>query len=214
MKRRIAVPVVFSVYLLVTSVSATLISVPPNADTYVEFGDFDDPSATHGSETALGLGRSSVFTDFAILIQFDLSAVPSGATINSATLRMFPATNTYGPTDDQFELSYIAESWNENTVSGDTAPNTLSSTLAVGSSATPSINVILFVEDWVNNGVINNGFFIQNSGFNNFGDFISREGIGANPSLEIDYSIPEPSSMALSFLGVLGLLKWVRRYQA
>jgi len=189
---------------------ATLVSLPATADTFIELGDFDDTSANHGSDPSIALGRSSVFTDFAMLIRFDVGAIPSGATINSATLSLFAGANPYGASD-QFELSHISEDWNENTVSGDTAPVIDVSTLTVGAAPNPSINVILFVEDWVNNGVSNYGLYIQNTSFDSFGDFVSREGLGANPSLQIDYApIPEPSSFALAFLGVLGLLKWIR----
>ncbi len=180
--------------MLSNPAAALSVSLMPNADTYVEFGDADNLAANHGSEALLELGRFSIFSDFAILIRFDLSSIPSGSTINSAILRLVQGPNPYG-TSDQFEISTISQDWAENMVNGFTAPGTGAPTTMVTSSSNPVIDVTAFVANWVTDGADNFGLQIQNQGFNNSGNFASREALSNQPLLDITYTVvPVPAA--------------------
>ena len=189
--------------------SADTVTLSPEADTYVELGDADDTAANHGPDPVLELGRFSIFSDYAILIRFDLSGIPAGATINSATLSLAEGPNPYN-LGDLFELSAITESWDEATVSGDTAPGTDAAVIAVASDPNPSIGVTFLIDDWVNGGVGNFGLQIQNTGFNDSGNFVSSEGAVAAPSLVVEY-VPEPSTIAMILAGGAALGRLRRR---
>lgn len=207
---------IIAVTVIHTPAYAATVSLAPNADTYIELGDADNQLANHGSDTTLELGRFSIFSDFAILISFDLSGIPAGSTINSATLRLFAGPVPYDPLDS-FELSNVTSSWDEGTVSGFSALSIDSPAVTVTAATSPVINVIAFVDDWVTNGVDNYGFFIQNTGPNNSGNFNSREApTGTIPSLEINFTaaVPIPAAVWLFGSGLLGLIGVARRKNA
>ena len=60
------------------------------ADTYVNAAS---PTTNYGSATVLSLGRTASGLDQRILIRFDLSSIPTGSTINSATLQLYTEIN-------------------------------------------------------------------------------------------------------------------------
>jgi len=159
--------------------------IEPEADTWIGIGDKDDQTANHGDEPRLELGRFSIFSDLAILIRFDLADLP-GDSVRSATLRLFEATPAYDD-DDQFIVRAITEPWHELTVTGETAPGDGDPTIEVESSANPVIDVTAIVQAWAGGTVANNGFLIQNAGFNDYGTFVSREGDGMAATLTVEF---------------------------
>ena len=54
------------------------------------------------------------------LIQFDLSALPAGAMVSSATLSLFHGSN--GNNGSQYDIFRVTSAWDESTVTFDTAP--------------------------------------------------------------------------------------------
>ncbi len=167
------------------------ITLEPDADTWIAFGKFDPPG-NHGTEPFLELGRFSIFSDTFILIRFDLSGVPNDAVVTSATLRMFEGTTPYN-TGDTWSLTQISDAWDENTVDEGSVPDASGLSTEAPSAANPVIDVTGLVIDWVDNGTPNHGLLIDNFGFNDGGNFQSREGPDAPPELEISYLLP-PSS--------------------
>ena len=188
------------------STHATTLSLAPDADTYIELGDQDNFLANHGADETLELSRFSIFSDFAILIRFDLSAIPQGAIINSASLRLFEGSSPYSPPNDMFDISLVTDMWSEATVSGASAPSFGLTIDSVPASPNPIFDVTSAVDAWVNDGVSNYGLYLDNTGVNNFGNFISREGVGSVPSLDIDYTVvPIPAALPL-LLSAIGFV--------
>lgn len=209
------------VYLTsIRTANSDIVTLGAIADSFVEFGDVDDLFANHGSEDTIDIERFSIFTDWAILIQFDVSAIPTGATINSATLSLSEGDRIYahgsGGALDFFELSNVTESWDELTVNGDTMPSYDLPVVTIAADPNPSASIGFYVDEWVNGGVNNFGLFIQNTGFNHSGNFVSREGsvVADRPSLIVDFTpIPEPSGIGMLLIALIFASR-CRRYHS
>lgn len=103
--------------------------------------------------------------------------------------------------------------WSEDTVSGDTAPSFDGSSIEIPAATNPLFDVTSFVDDWVNNAVPNYGVLIDNTGSNHFGNFISREGAGSVPLLDINYTVvPIPAALPLLLSGI-GFLSMTGRFR-
>lgn len=91
-------------------------------------------------------------------LQFDLSSIPAGSTVVSATLSLtHSSTVAHSASSDNAELlAKVTQLWYENTVTWNNQP-TFSSTDTVHIGTTnvgddkPNINILSFVQDWVNN---------------------------------------------------------------
>lgn len=151
--------------------------------------------------------------DIASLLSWDLSSIPAGSTVLSATLELY-VTNA---TQDNYQLLAMERAWREYEATWNQAGNGLSWT-ALGASATgdraaPTLGVvsprstggyvvtlnaagIAAVQRWVDNPTVNFGFAIQNyaSAANGL-DFRSREAADAaqRPKLVVSYQ-PAASS--------------------
>ena len=78
---RLAPAILVIVFLLSLS---GLAQAPPTADTFALSGD---PNSNHGADPSLLVQKGQVTS--AGYLQFDLSALPSGASVSKATLRLF-----------------------------------------------------------------------------------------------------------------------------
>lgn len=107
------------------------------------------------------------------LIEFDLSSIPSNATISSASLSLY-----YNPTSvynsgnghsgsNAFWVKRITSSWDENTVTWNNQPTTTTTnqvSVAQSTSSTQNyldIDVTNLVVDMLNNPTISHGFMLQ-----------------------------------------------------
>lgn len=127
-------------------------------------------------------------------IQFDLSTIPAGAAITSATLTLVGA---YSNGDELIHASYVTSAW---TVTG--APPTVGSSIA---SATLGLgaanwNVKTAVEDWINSVKTNYGFHFGGTG-NYHTVYGSEDAAPANrPKLVVEYWLP-PTITATTMQG-------------
>lgn len=108
------------------------------------------------------------------LVRFDLSVIPTGATIDSAILSLQAnpySSNAQGSSSlsgsNVCWLQRITSSWDNNTVTWNTQPTTTTTdevTIAQSTSTTenyPDINVTTLIEDMINNPSTSFGFEIQ-----------------------------------------------------
>jgi hypothetical protein len=108
------------------------------------------------------------------LIQFNLSSIPTNATITSAILSLYGDTSTSNPQgssslsgSNAAYLKMITSSWQYNTVTWSNQPTTTTTNqVAIPQSTTtsqsyPSINVQPFVQGWVSNPSTNNGMMLE-----------------------------------------------------
>ena len=107
------------------------------------------------------------------LLEFDLSAIPNGATISSAKLSLYsfnsPSNGSHSTMSGSNEslLRRITSPWNENTVTWDNQPSTTTVnqvTLPASTNAIQhylDINVTNLIQDMINDPSNSHGFLIQ-----------------------------------------------------
>jgi hypothetical protein len=155
-----------------TLFSQTTIVIPlsqgTGADAYLASGS---PNSNFGTHQSLGGNTWSCTGSLCTsrgLFKFDLSSIPAGATITSASLELFADLNwstsptTGGPNNAGY-LSRVTSSWVENTVTWGSQPTTTTANqvLVAGSSSTAqnyTINVTALTQDMLTNG--NFGFML------------------------------------------------------
>ena len=107
------------------------------------------------------------------LVQFDLTSIPTSATIVSASLSLYShnsssnGTHSTSSGSNQTEIKRITSSWNENTVTWGNQPTTTNVNQVILPASTSSIqhylniNVRNLVQDMVNNPTTSHGFLLK-----------------------------------------------------
>jgi hypothetical protein len=91
--------------------SAAVMALNPSQDTYLS-EHLEGPNGT-GTDMVIGTqGTTAGRTKNRGLIQFDLSSVPAGAVVNSATLRLTVARTPLTPANSNFHLHRLLRPWN------------------------------------------------------------------------------------------------------
>ena len=105
------------------------------ADTYVYEGQ---SSTNYGTAPYLNVFRSEFLEEGYALIAFDLSPLPAGGSITSATLELFMDTGT-GTTPVDISISRVTDNWNELNVTWNTRPGDAGSYAVTSVSSTSGI---------------------------------------------------------------------------
>jgi hypothetical protein len=157
------------------------------------------------SEMARGL---LLFSD---LFGAGAGQIPTGATINFATLEL---TTTSNASAETHTVHQVLSSWAEDTVTwnnfgagpGGIAGTDWNSTATASftpntANTTYQIDVTAVVQNW-QSGATNLGFLVNSGGTDGTG-FVSDDGVQFMPRLAVDFAaIPEPS--AFLFLALIG----------
>jgi len=157
--------------------------------------DFPSMAWTNGSTPVNARG----------LIDFDFSSIPSGATINSASLSLYsynsPANGSHSTLNGSNEsvLSRVTSSWNENTVTWDNQPSiTTQNQVFLAASVNSiqdylNIDVTNLVQDMMNDPANSHGFLLKlvTEEFYRRMIFASSDNSDPNlhPKLEVCYSL-------------------------
>src|SRR5579885_1602709 len=161
---------------------------PPSADTFVSSAT---PKTNYGPSITLVVGQGST-----AYIQFNLSGVPTGATVSKAMLRLYVDAVV---TNGAFDVYRLNNAWSENTLTYNTPPPALGTSATGGhpiSITSASFNQFLLiditslVQGWVNGTIANNGVALALTGSNGYFSFDSKESLltGNGPELEIALS--------------------------
>ncbi len=179
-------------------------------DSYIKL---KNPNDNFGSELIILVDRET--TDLMrVLVQFDISSIPAGATVNSATLTI-DAKKVGG--DMSVGAYQLLESWSEATVTWNerstgvnwsTAGSTYNSTpedllnVTKDDVGPHNFDVTSLVQDWVDGSASNFGFMVgsPDGGGDRKIEYHSREGL-VIPILVVDYTATNPE-MDVSGLGV------------
>lgn len=101
-------------------------------------------------------------------LQFDLTSIPAGSTVVSAKLSLtHSSTVPHSTSSDNAELlAKVTQLWYENTVTWNNQPTySTTDTVQIGTTNVgddkPNINLLSFVQDWVNNPLNNFGMVMH-----------------------------------------------------
>jgi hypothetical protein len=166
--------------LLMLSVSA-LAQITPLADSYTN---------TAASTTNYG-ARTTINVDGATqtgYIQFDLSEIPSGATVSKAMLKLYVNTvNTAG----SFNVDYVNGAWTETTIDASNAPalgGNIASNVTITKASKSQyiqVDVTTALQAWLSGSQINDGVALVADGATDV-TFDSKENISTSHAPELD----------------------------
>lgn len=175
-----------------TPTNVTLGSV---ADAFIEE---DNPTKNNDTDSDMTVDGEAGKANRA-LVQFDVSAIPSGANVTSATLTLcYPSNPSGGSQGHVHELRMVTSAWNESTVTWDTQPtasgSVTDSITVPTSSQCMTFDVTSDVQAWVDDDTTNHGWRLndQDEGVGPSSDakYGTREQVNAaeRPSLQISYT--------------------------
>jgi hypothetical protein len=166
---------------LLISAGLSYAQITPSADSYTNSAD---PTTNFGAKTLLDVDGASQTT----YIQFNLSSIPSGATVSQATLKLYVNAVT---TAGSFNVNYVSSAWSEGTVDFSNAPTqgaAIASNVAVTTADKNQyilINVTPAVQAWLSGSETNDGIaLVANSTFN--ATFDSKENTTTSHAPELD----------------------------
>ena len=204
-------------------------SLSPVKDTYIadDPGNPTDQDTNYGSDTVIrmdegggGLGEGRV------LLEFDLSTIPAGATITSATLQVEASGKTGTiPDSSVINVYEVTEAWDEGAGGmnndatwnerqtgtawgggpGGSFDGTALASLTVSGLGGHTWDITDLAQDWQSGDKTNNGLMLAS---NDLGtvvfDYVSREG-GTPPQLVITYTTaPVTANVAPTFTSFVG----------
>jgi PKD repeat protein len=166
----------------------------------------------HGLETTLqvdGSEPSGSATDMSILLAWDISSIPSDATVQSVNIELEVTNQSSG----SYTCFALLADWDQSQVTWNQAtsgvpwstPGASSGTdrgdlpvCAVFASSTGSLSVnmnsdgMALVQDWINDPASNHGIIITDPNTSDGADFHSSESssVMARPKLNVTYSVP------------------------
>lgn len=157
------------------------------------------PTSNYGTSTTLGIGKHpSSGNVFRTLVSFDLSTIPAGAKITSATLRLRFTGYDGSPASYNYFIRRLTGSWAETSVTWNTQPGNTTSgqTTYVGPTALAhySYDVKAIVQAWIESGLANYGFMLlaQDEVSSTILRYASREDatVDYRPQLIVEYNRP------------------------
>gem|GEM_PF-3570967 len=151
------------------------------------------PDANYGTNPLMYSGNMIDSLSYRSYLRFDLSPIPTGAIINSATLIVYVASATGSPT---IEVRSAVQGWTESTVTWNNQP--IPSALIIDSqviSSSPgfvSWDITSLVSMWFGGKVFNNGICLKGpTSAESYAQFHTREGSNP-PYIQITYELTYP----------------------
>ncbi len=186
-------------WVLITSTPAWAVTSQFTAveDTYISE---TQPNTNFGSEIALlADGNDGAGGEIATIIKWDLSSIPTGATVTSASITL----NLFDASSGVYNIIRQNNPWSEGTadwsdLSGSALVRGVIPAFALGQT-TINLNVegVGLVQRWVNGVFDNNGITIRTAGTTNGIDMDSRESGDFAPTLEVTYTGGTPTVESL-----------------
>lgn len=183
----------------------TTLDLQPNdadgKDAYIR----GDLPSYNGNVDPMLVGLSGSGDNMSILLQFNISSIPSGSTVTNATLSIYVNGSSASPTTLPTEIHRITESWNETVVnwtSGEsstlwsTQGGAYSSDIENQTNITTdegwfNFTITALVQGWVNTTYTNNGLILISDGVtNDYKKIYSSDSTDSTvrPKLSVDYT--------------------------
>jgi hypothetical protein len=174
-------------------------TLPATADSWV---DGQNPGSTlGGSESTLWVVDYTSPRTARSFVRFNLSSIPSSATISQATLRLFYDGCDFGPAQADVGVYQVTSPWEESTLSWNTQPSFSGvgeDVVSLGCSGATGVyvewDITGLVRDWVGGSAANRGVVVKatsetGEGARLHAGFGSRErAIGQQPKLLVSYT--------------------------
>jgi hypothetical protein len=176
------------VFLLAANAFALTYNEEASADTWIREIP-GTPPPPYGSSTELRTNLISAY-DQEVVIMWDLSTIPVGSTINTATAYAYRYDGYGGISCDLFR---VTESWDEYTLDWPLAHDTgtVYASITISGNAWYDFDITALVQEWVDETYDNYGIvFYGTGGSGYYQRFYSREAASNHPYLEIDYDEP------------------------
>ncbi len=159
-----------------------------------------DPTHNFGSDTALlADGDDGLGGELWTLIKWDVSSIPSNAIVSAASIKLNLFDSSGGP----YNIIRQNTPWSEGTVNwgnrtGSALVRGIIPAFSLGQVTIPlNEHGINLVQGWLDGGFVNNGITIRTAGTTNGIDMDSRESGGFSPTLEVTYTLAEPTLESL-----------------
>ncbi len=183
-----------------------------------------NPTYNYGATTPLMVDSDEPYNsgnDLSALLYWDISTIPAGSTIESASITVYVEDVTVSP---GFDMYAMTQAWTEGTGNGSATGNgatwntydgatawpggaggsgdrgsTALATLAATSTGSYQVALnasgVAVLGDWVNTPANNKGFMIHAGSTSNGLDFTSKEGstVANRPMLTVSYCLPPTS---------------------
>lgn len=169
----------------------------PTHDSYIRSGS---SGSNYGSGNTFAVGYRSATADIArAVMKFDLSSIPSNATIDSATLAIYAASTDETESGNRtYEIHRNTSDFDESTVTWDSPPTFdagVDEDLVITANTTgykTFTDVISLVQNWVNGTNNNYGITIKvnNEASAPRMNYNSSEAASNKPVLTVTYSLP------------------------
>lgn len=160
----------------------TIVLQPSAKDAALESGY---PATNTGSNKNLWIGRYFIGfpgnSVYRALVQFDVSSIPAGSTVTNAILKLYIGSVTNPSIAANITTYLVTGTWDENTVTWNTAPAVDTSVFGTISAVTGTgwyeWNITNIVNGWVNGIYANNGIMLRTPETKDFEtkNFYSRE---------------------------------------
>ncbi len=170
-------------------------------DTYIFEGAPDTNYGTKAELIAHGRFENTIEGDALVLVSWDLSSIPSNATIQSATVYF----DLFNRSETSYHLHEILTSWTETGATWNSLGGTTNVSSTIMGTITPqkfALNTIPLnaagisvIQGWVDGSITNNGLAVQNAGPGEHPDwwnairFFSRQ-TDTRPRLSVTYTLP------------------------
>ncbi|MFA5867392.1 MAG: DNRLRE domain-containing protein [Actinomycetota bacterium] len=196
--RRITLTLTFSLFLILLiagPAQGDMVMLSPVVDTYV---DSDNPTSAYGQDVFL-ISRFDARSDRLSqpFLKFDLSLIPSGSTINEATLKLYLKDMT-GRNSVEIEAFRATSDWDEAALTWNNRPTGpgLEKTATISDNrGNKNVDMTAFVSGWLANTFPNYGVFLDYKGKATYSAvFNSREAPKNQPYLVVYYNPPASGS--------------------
>ncbi len=149
------------------------------------------PNSNFGSKSELlADGDDGAGKEMASLIKWDVSSIPAGSTVISASIVL----NIFDDSSGAYNIFRQTKPWSEDSVTWSDLSDSTTVLGVIPQRAYRRITVNLnsaginLIQDWIDGALSNDGITIRNSGTHDGIDMSSKESGGFPPTLEITYT--------------------------